>query len=83
MSASSDGKDLTEPLLYTPRVIYNRVPKCGSETVRHVIGVLSDRGRFNIMSSIIYHDYNVTHSEQVMGTDNAVCMYRVQDKTSN
>ncbi len=42
------------------RIVYNRVPKCASRTVKDVVKVMASRGQYNFKSSRNWVHYNLT-----------------------
>ena len=46
-------------------VVYNRVPKCGSTTVRLLLHKLHKRNNFTLNESELFHDYNISVQKQV------------------
>ena len=57
--------DTIQPLHDVERVVYNRVPKCGSEAVRDIIRVMARKHKYNIEMSTNYLQYVISKQEEV------------------
>ena len=69
-SATDHVKSLTFPAkgrLSPDRLVYNRVPKCGSMTAVGIIKVLSTRNNFTVISSKIYDRAELETEEEQVG----------------
>ena len=49
----------------TPRVFYNRVPKCGSHTMLDLLGALADKNNFTLVRSEQYMTFTLDEDSQV------------------
>ena len=69
MEEEEEPADVNHLLQYRglaiPRIMYNRVPKCGSETVRNVLFKLAWFNDFEFVTSTIFLNYSITNAEQV------------------
>lgn len=62
---SDDGRRQSLRVHSASRVLYNRVPKCGSEAVLYVLQELASRNKFRFVRAQQYLEYNLTVTEQV------------------
>ena len=48
----------------TKRIMYNRIPKCGSSTVLHVFKSLGNQNHFSFLMSMTFNQLNVSYDQE-------------------